>query len=187
VSSENLRVDKIGMTDGMLGPDGSADLVFTATVTGPFDALFVYSVDAKGTPSSGLRADTIIRTEEIPPELGSVVDTGKLTLGVGVIENGRFLNDPSGQVKVAEGTHQLTLYVPNPTTLQAGNSCGCGCGRAALSSPVPSSNTDVEVGAVGRGLASAFAPLDRSRGATGELATTALGMEEAVRWPWRVT
>ncbi len=121
VSNENLRVDKVGIRDGVYKADGTLDLAFTATVEGPFEAVFVYSCNAKGEPIYGLRADTLTRGEEIPPELGSVVDTGKMTYGVGVFENGRLVNQESGRVQLESGTHALTLYTPNPGMLKAGD------------------------------------------------------------------
>ena len=121
VSNENLRVDKVGMRDGMFRSDGNLDLAFSATVEGPFDAVFVYSTNAKGEPLYGLRADTLARGEEVPAELGSVVDTGKMTVGVGVYEGGRLINQDSGRVQLEGGSHALTLYTPNPGMLKAGD------------------------------------------------------------------
>jgi len=121
ISNENLRVDKVGMRDGALTPDGSVDLVFTATIDGPFDAVFIYSTNEKGEPTQGLRADTIVATNEIPPELGSVVDTGKMTFGLGVVENGKMINAENGSVRASGGVHQLTFYVPNSANLKEGD------------------------------------------------------------------
>jgi hypothetical protein len=121
VSNDNLRVDKVGSQDGQLNPDGSPDLVFTATTEGPIRAIFVYECDAQGNPAAGLRADTVIGTKDVPPELGSVVDQGKMTLGVGVFENGKVLNEPTGTVHIDGGVHQLTLYVSDDSTLKAGD------------------------------------------------------------------
>lgn len=121
ISNENLRVDKVGMRDGALTPDGSVDLVFTATVDGPFDAVFIYSTNEKGEPTQGLRADTIVAANEIPPELGSVVDTGKMTFGLGVVENGKMINAENGSVRVSGGAHQLTFYVPNSANIKEGD------------------------------------------------------------------
>lgn len=121
VSNENLRVDKVGMRDGMFRADGNLDLAFTATIEGAFDAVFVYSTNAKGEPVYGLRADTLSRGEEVPTELGSVVDTGKMTVGVGVFENGRMVNQDSGRAQLEGGTHAVTLYTPNPGMLKAGD------------------------------------------------------------------
>ncbi len=121
VSNENLRVDNVGMRDGMFRADGNLDLAFTATIEGPFDALFLYSTNAKGEPAYGLRADTLARGEEVPAELGSVVDTGKMTVGVGVWENKRLVNQESGRVQYEGGTHTLSLYTPNPGMLKPGD------------------------------------------------------------------
>jgi hypothetical protein len=120
VSMENLNVDKVGLRDGFMKPDGNRDLAFTMTVEGPFDAVFLVSVSAKGEPVYGLRADTLTNTQEIPQELGGVIDTGKMTIGVGVVEGGRFINGESGSVHAGPGTHNLTLYVANTATLNAG-------------------------------------------------------------------
>lgn len=120
LSPENLNVDKVGMQDGIFRADGNRDLAFDATVDGPFDALFVVSCDAKGAPVYGFRADTLIGSEEVPPELGSVIDTGKMTLPIGVVENGKFVNSDSGAIILAGGTHRLRLYVPNSAGLRPG-------------------------------------------------------------------
>jgi hypothetical protein len=121
VSNENLNVDKVGMRDGFMKPDGARDLAFTTTIDGPFDALFVVSTNAKGEPGYGLRADTLTGTEEIPTELGGVVDTGKMTVGVGVVEGGKFINGESGSAHGGPGPHNLTLYIPNTASLQGGS------------------------------------------------------------------
>lgn len=121
VSNENLNVDKVGMRDGFMKPDGARDLAFTATIDGPFEALFVVSANAKGEPGYGLRADTLVANEEIPLELGGVIDTGKMTMGIGVVEGGKFINGESGSARGGPGVHSLTLYIPNTATLQAGS------------------------------------------------------------------
>jgi hypothetical protein len=120
LSNENLNVDKVGMQDGLFRPDGNRDHAFDATVEGPFDALFIVSCDAKGVPVYGFRADTLIGNEEVPAALGSVIDTGKMTLPIGVVENGKFANSDSGSVIVSGGTHRLKLYVPNSAALRPG-------------------------------------------------------------------
>jgi hypothetical protein len=120
VSIENLNVDKVGLRDGFMKPDGNRDLAFTMTVEGPFDAIFVVSVSAKGEPVYGLRADTLTTAQEIPPELGGVIDTGKMTIGIGVVEGGRFINGENGSAHAGAGTHNLTLYMANTATLNAG-------------------------------------------------------------------
>jgi hypothetical protein len=120
VSNENLNVDKVGLRDGFMKPDGNRDLAFTASIDGAFDALFVVSTNAKGEPGYGLRADTLTGTDEIPAELGGVIDTGKMTVGIGVVEGGKFINGENGSAHAGTGLHSLTLYVPNTATLQPG-------------------------------------------------------------------
>ena len=121
VSNENLNVDKVGLRDGLIRPDGNRDLAFSTTINGPFEALFVVSTNAKGEPGYGLRADTLTGRDEIPTELGGVIDTGKMTVGIGVVEGGRFINGESGSAHGGAGLHVLTLYVPNTATLQPGS------------------------------------------------------------------
>lgn len=121
VSNENLNVDKVGLRDGFLRPDGNRDLAFTATINGPFEALFIVSTNAKGEPGYGLRADTLTGRDEIPTELGGVIDTGKMTVGIGVVEGGKYINGESGSAQGGPGLHVLNLYVPNTATLQPGS------------------------------------------------------------------
>ena len=121
VSNENLNVDKVGLRDGFMKPDGARDLAFTATIDGPYEVLFVVSTNAKGEPGYGLRADTLVGNEEVPTELGGVIDTGKMTVGIGVVEGGKFINGESGSAHGGPGLHALTLYVPNTATLQPGS------------------------------------------------------------------
>ena len=121
VSNENLNVDKVGLRDGLNRPDGNRDLAFTLAIDGPYEAIFVISTNAKGEPGYGLRADTLIGREEIPLELGGVIDTGKMTVGVGVVEGGKFTNGESGSAHGGPGVHNLTLYIPNTATLNAGS------------------------------------------------------------------
>ena len=121
VSNENLNVDKVGMRDGALKPDGNRDHAFTATIDGPFDALFIVEVNQKGEPIYGYRADTLVGTTDLPQELGGVIDTGSMTVGMGIVENGRFVNDENGGVTLVKGLHNITLYAPNTAHLQAGD------------------------------------------------------------------
>ena len=121
VSNENLNVDKVGMRDGFMKPDGARDLAFTVTIDGPFESLFVVSTNAKGEPSYGLRSDTLTGHEDIPVELGGVIDTGKMTVGIGVVEGGKFINGESGSAHGGPGLHNLTLYIPNTATLPGGS------------------------------------------------------------------
>ncbi|MBX3231084.1 MAG: hypothetical protein KIT84_37105 [Labilithrix sp.] len=121
VDPENLLVDRIAMRDGGIRPDGNRDLVFRATVEGPADALYLVTTSQKGDPQYGFRADTISGHEELPSELGSVVDVGRLTVWIAVVENGKFINVEGGALGyLAPGAHALKLYVPNPGNLAPG-------------------------------------------------------------------
>jgi hypothetical protein len=123
VSPENLNVDRVGLRDGYQRPDGNRDLAFNTTIQGPIDALFVVSTNQKGEPGYGLRADTLVGSEEIPPELGGVIDTGKMTVGIGITELGgtKFVNGENGSIHLGDGIHNLALYIPNTATLQGGS------------------------------------------------------------------
>jgi len=121
VDNENLNVDKISMRDGAVLPDGNRDLVFRATVEGPADALYLVTTSDKGEPHYGFRADTISGHEELPAELGSVVDVGRLTVWIAVVEKGRFINGEGGSLgNLSPGSHDLKLYVPNTGNLMPG-------------------------------------------------------------------
>lgn len=122
VDVENLNVDKISMRDGGIRPDGNRDLVFRATVEGPADALYLVTVSDKGVPHYGFRADTVAGHEELPSELGNVVDVGRLTVWIAVVEAGKFINSESGGLgDLPVGSHQLKLYVPNTGNLSPGS------------------------------------------------------------------
>lgn len=118
VSEENLTVDKISMREGAFVGDGNRDLAFTATVEGPIDAFFLLTTTEKGDPLHHFRADTIIGSEELPGELGSVVDVGRMTEWMAISENGKFINNDSGTVSLARGVHHLKIYVPNTGSLR---------------------------------------------------------------------
>jgi hypothetical protein len=121
VDMQNLNVDTISMREGGIRPDGNRDLVFRATIDGPVNDLFLVSVSDKGDPQYGFRADTVAGREELPGELGNVVDVGRLTLWIAVVEEGKFVNAENGRLTpLPNGTHELKLYVPNPGTLNAG-------------------------------------------------------------------
>jgi hypothetical protein len=122
VDIESLNVDKISMRDGGIRPDGNRDLVFRATVEGPADALYIVTTNEKGEPHYGFRADTIIGHEELPSELGNVVDVGRLTVWIAVVEGNRFINGEGGTLgNLPAGAHQLKLYVPNTGNLTPGS------------------------------------------------------------------
>lgn len=122
LSNESLNVDRIAVRDAIYTPDGNRDLVFVADVVGPADALYLVTTTAKGEPLQGFRADTIAGHEELPSELGSVVDVGRLTVWIAVEENGKFINDGGGALgTLPDGPHHLTLYVPNTGMLREGS------------------------------------------------------------------
>ena len=120
VDISNLNVDTISVRRGNANPDGNRDLVFTGTVEGPADALFIATTDDKGSPLADFRADTVPKGEELPQELAAAgpVDTGGMTVWMAVVENGKFVNDEKGRVKLAPGPHALKMYVPNTNTLR---------------------------------------------------------------------
>ncbi len=122
VDRESLNVDKISMRDGGIHPDGNRDFVFRATVEGPADALYIVTTNEKGEPHYGFRADTIVGHEELPSELGSVVDVGRLTVWIAVVEDNRFINGQGGTLgNLPAGSHPLKLYVPNTGNLTPGS------------------------------------------------------------------
>jgi hypothetical protein len=121
VAPENLKVDSVGMNRGSLAPDGSRDHVFNAVVDGPVNALFIVETDEKGTPVYGFRASTVGRNDELPHELGGVIDVGSMTTNIGAVESGHFVNGEMGSVSLPNGHHVLTLYAPNTAALQPGD------------------------------------------------------------------
>jgi hypothetical protein len=124
VHQENLNVDKIGMRDGSISPDGNRDHVFTATVEGPADALYLVTVDERNEPIHGFRADTVSGHTELPTELAAAgqVDVGRFTVWMALVENGKFINRENGALgDLTAGPHQLKMYVPNTGTLRAGH------------------------------------------------------------------
>ncbi len=121
VAAENLKVDAVGMNRGSISPDGSRDHVFSATIEGPVDALFIAECDEKGNPVYGFRASTVGRNEELPKELGGVIDIGAMTIGIGVVEDKHFVNGEQGGLNLPAAHHALTLYAPNTAALQPGD------------------------------------------------------------------
>jgi hypothetical protein len=115
-----MRVDKVGTVDGALAPDGAPDLAFAVEIQGPFDALFLVTVDDQGRPAGQFRANTLVGSEPAPEELGGTLDLGKLSVGIGVTEDGKFLNRPDGSLPAIEGAHKLVLYVPGNGKLKEG-------------------------------------------------------------------
>ena len=121
VATDSLTVDRVGMRDGELVPDGSKDLSFDATVTGPVTQLYLFQTDAQCSPSGSFRADTLTGTQEAPKELGGSLELGRLALGMGVVEGGKFINRETGAIPpLSAQPHTLRLYVGNTNTLQPG-------------------------------------------------------------------
>jgi len=120
VAQDSLRADKVGLRDGSLKPDGSVDLDFTVQLEGPIDSLFIISCDEQGAPYGGFRANTLIGNQESPPELGGALELGRLSTGIGVEENGKFINLQNGSMPVLYDRHDLNLYVPNTNALRDG-------------------------------------------------------------------
>jgi hypothetical protein len=113
------KVDRIGAADGSLKPDGVNDLSFVAEVDGPVAAIYLVSVDEKGTPNGQYQADTLVGQAETPKELGAKPGSG--TSGLGVAEGERLLNAADGSLpEVGPGKHKLTLYVATSSALQSG-------------------------------------------------------------------
>lgn len=121
LAPESLRVDKIGMRDGALKPDGSLDIVFEAKVTGPAKALFVSTANEKCEPQGGFRASTSTGNEPAPAELGGALELGRMSGGVGVEERGRFLNGENGALDLSAGPHVLKVYIANLGTIRDGS------------------------------------------------------------------
>lgn len=108
------------MKDGSLKPDSSVDLVFNLQVEGPLESLFILSCDEQGSPYGGFRANTLVGNQESPPELGGALELGRLSIGMGVEENGKFINLQNGSVPVLYDRHDLTVYVANTNVLRDG-------------------------------------------------------------------
>jgi hypothetical protein len=121
LSNESLHVDKVGLGDGALHPDGIMDLAFTASIDGPLNALFLYTCDEKGVAAGLFRADTLVGSQEAPTELGGQLETGDMSVGIGVSENGKFINNDNGSVTIAEGPHNVTLYAAHTGRLRDGS------------------------------------------------------------------
>ena len=122
VAQESLQVDKVGPSDGMLAPDGAKDLVFTAQVTGPITVLYLVSSWPNGNPNGNFQANTLVGDQPAPKEFGGELEEGKFTAGIGVQENGAFLNEVDGSLKpIGPGSHTLTLYAANNGTLTPGS------------------------------------------------------------------
>lgn len=117
------KVDKVGMADGSLKPDGQKDASFTLKLTGPVDALFLTGVDKTGEPMGEFQADTLVGNETMPNELAKHMKGGK-TLGMAVFEGDKMLNAPDGSIrgKLTAGEHSVTLYIANVAGIKPGKS-----------------------------------------------------------------
>jgi hypothetical protein len=121
VGQDSLQFDKVGMRDGELNPDGAKDLSFDAVVVGPITQIFLFQTDAKCGTSGSFRSDTLVGTQEAPPELGGTLELGRLALGMGVQENGKFINKETGAIPPLDAQrHTLRLYIGNTNALQPG-------------------------------------------------------------------
>ena len=67
-----------------------------------------------------LLANTLVGAEEAPEELGGTLELGRMTSGIGVMEDGKWINRENGSIGIPEGRHHLTLYVANTGALHAG-------------------------------------------------------------------
>jgi hypothetical protein len=119
LGQDSLQFDKVGMRDGELNPDGAKDLSFDAVVVGPITQLFVFQTDAKCAVSGSFRSDTLVGSQEAPQELGGTLELGRLALGMGVQENGKFINKETGAIPLlTPERHTLRLYIGNTNALQ---------------------------------------------------------------------
>lgn len=118
VSPQNLAIDVISMREGVTTPDGNRDLVFTAELDGPMDALYLVACTEQGEPLPHFHADTVRGSEPLPPGLGSVVDTERMTEWIALREGGKFVNHENGRIGVGSGTHSVELFVPNTGMLR---------------------------------------------------------------------
>lgn len=120
LAPESLHVDKIGMRDGALKPDGSLDIVFLARISGPAKSIFISMANEACDPVGGFRASTATGNEPAPAELGGALELGRMSGGIAVEEGGRFLNGDNGSIALTAGTHDVKLYVSNLGTLRDG-------------------------------------------------------------------
>lgn len=120
-SPDSRQVDKVGVSDGAMGPDGSKDVVCLAEVEGPATALFVAAVTSKGEPTGDFQADTLVGGEPLPIELSLAGAAGKDSAGLFVFEGNTLLTAPDGSLRpLAAGRHRLTLYMTDHAAIRDG-------------------------------------------------------------------
>ena len=118
-SPDSGQVDRVGPSDGALGPDGTNDLGFITQVDGPIAALFLVGVDESGKPLGTFQADTLVGAAESPEEFGAKPGSG--TSGLGVFEGEKALNTKDGALEaIGAGPHSLTLYIAPSAAIAAG-------------------------------------------------------------------
>jgi hypothetical protein len=109
-SPDSGQVDRVGVDDGDLAPDGVMDVVITAQVQGPVYG-FVVIPAAGGNSPLAIPCDTVVGAQRVYPStdptqywLGSATD------GLAVYEGGRLLNGADGSMPMLmPGPHTLTL------------------------------------------------------------------------------
>lgn len=120
-SPDSRQVDKVGIHDGALAPDGTKDVVCWAEVEGPATALFVAAVTNKGEPTGDFQADTLVGSEPLPIDLSLAGATGTESAGLFVFEGDKLLNTPDGALRpLGAGRHRLTLYMNDHPAIQGG-------------------------------------------------------------------
>jgi hypothetical protein len=118
-SKDSGKLDKIGVADGDLKPDGKKDLVFNLKVQGPVDAIFLATVDKKGDSAGTFQADSLTGTDTQPNEL-AVAKAGKLTEGLAVFKGDVLLNAANGSLagKIPAGEHALTVHIATSAAIK---------------------------------------------------------------------
>jgi hypothetical protein len=114
VAETSLHIDLASQRDNGVTPDGASDGAFQLTVIGPLSALILVTTDASGTTCCGQQWDTLVGSEQFPPQLNSPATQGSGTWALVVYEGGMLLNSADGSLQtIASGTHSLNLYGSN--------------------------------------------------------------------------
>jgi hypothetical protein len=124
-SPESLKIDKVGVADGALTPDGQKDIVFTLKLSGPIESVYITSIDAKtGATTGEFQGDTLTGTTIQPNEFAALRAGGR-TVGIGVMEGDKLVNKPDGSLPALPGgAHTYTLILANSPSLKAGKPIG---------------------------------------------------------------